>query len=196
MIKFKKLDCRNLWLTSDTHYSHKNICRGTSGWEHGNTRDFDTLEEMNDSIIEGINSKVGKDDILIHHGDVSFQGINSFFEFEGRVRCKDIIYIEGNHDHLHASKSWRQIGYFSYMGKIIVSCHYPLAAWHQHHKGALHSFGHVHGSYEGIGKSYDVGVDSAYKLFNEYRPFSFNEFVEITNRKEIQKLSHHDKHIN
>lgn len=49
----------NTWITSDTHYNHTNICRGVSTWEDGRgTRDFQTLEEMNSTLVHNINSKV------------------------------------------------------------------------------------------------------------------------------------------
>lgn len=48
---------QNLYFTSDTHYNHSNICRGTSNWPEGRgTRDFHSLGEMNDAIVTGINS--------------------------------------------------------------------------------------------------------------------------------------------
>ena len=41
----------NVWITSDTHYSHKNICRGVTAWRTqegeipvSQTRDFSTIE--------------------------------------------------------------------------------------------------------------------------------------------------------
>ncbi len=44
----------NVWITSDTHYSHKNICRGVTNWRTpagevplSQTRDFSTIEKMN-----------------------------------------------------------------------------------------------------------------------------------------------------
>ena len=52
MIKFTSINqFADLWFTSDTHYSHKNICRGVSNWDSG-YRDFDSLDEMNDAIIK------------------------------------------------------------------------------------------------------------------------------------------------
>jgi len=69
----------NIWICSDPHYNHKNICRGTTNWRTldgevpvEQTRDFDTLERMNQSILDGINFNVGQDDVLICLGDWSF----------------------------------------------------------------------------------------------------------------------------
>ena len=90
----------NVWFTSDTHYNHKNICRGVSNWAEGRgTRDFATLQKMNESIVNQINSKVMEDDILFHLGDWSFGGFESITEFRNRIVCKNIHLILGNHDH-------------------------------------------------------------------------------------------------
>ena len=101
-----KLDDKsNIWITSDTHYGHKNICRGVTDWRLPDglipveqTRDFSTIEKMNTAIVNNINSVVGQDDILIHLGDVSFNGFDQIREFYNRLVCKNIHLILGNHD--------------------------------------------------------------------------------------------------
>jgi calcineurin-like phosphoesterase family protein len=71
---------QRLFFTSDTHYNHTNICRGISNWDgRRGTRDFNSLDEMNASIIDGINSTVGEDDVLVHLGDWSFGGFDYSF---------------------------------------------------------------------------------------------------------------------
>ena len=97
---------QKLFFTSDTHYNHKNICRGVTSWTHadGHTRDFPTLAKMNDTIVNNINSIVGQDDILIHLGDWSFGGFESISEFYYRLTCQNIYLILGNHDH-HIEKN-------------------------------------------------------------------------------------------
>jgi len=105
---------QNLFFTSDTHYSHTNICRGVSNWERGGddkTRDFDTLEEMNQAIVDGINSNVGQDDYLIHLGDWSFGGVQNIWNFRKQIHCQNIILVHGNHDH-HISRD-----------KVLPNCH-------------------------------------------------------------------------
>ena len=43
-----------------THYNHKNICKGTTEWGDAelSCRDFQTIEEMNDAIVNSINKYV------------------------------------------------------------------------------------------------------------------------------------------
>jgi calcineurin-like phosphoesterase family protein len=93
---------QNLFFTSDTHFGHTNICRGVSKWDltrPGKTRDFKTLEEMNQAIVDGINSVVGQDDYLVHLGDWSFGGIDNIWNLRKQILCKNIILVFGNHDH-------------------------------------------------------------------------------------------------
>ena len=80
---------RKVWVTSDCHYAHKNICRGITNWRLPNgdvpekqTRDFATLDKMNAAIVNNINEVVGQDDILINLGDWSFSGFEMIEESE------------------------------------------------------------------------------------------------------------------
>ena len=62
-MKFDKLmTSGTVWITSDTHYHHKNICRGVTNWRTqdgkipvNSTRDFRDLDEMDAVIINNIN---------------------------------------------------------------------------------------------------------------------------------------------
>lgn len=96
----------NIWITSDTHAFHKNICRGTTEWtEIHRCRDFDTEIEMTNKMIENINSLVKEDDILFHLGDWSFGGKDKIYEFRKKINCKNIHLILGNHDeHIRDNK--------------------------------------------------------------------------------------------
>lgn len=76
--------------------------------------------------------------------------------------------------------------------------HYSMRVWNGSHKGFIHLYGHSHSSLEHApwGKSMDVGVDNAYRLFGEYRPFSLKEVVEMMSKREIEFIDHHDKNTN
>lgn len=91
----------NIWFSSDTHYSHKNICLGVSEWDDKelSCRKFATLEEMNELIISNINKYVKADDILYHLGDWSFGGVENIWNFRKQIKCKNIYLVPGNHDH-------------------------------------------------------------------------------------------------
>ena len=102
MIKIQLKKNQNVFFTSDTHYNHKNICKGVSEWEGnrlGRVREFITLESMNRKIINSINDVVMEDDILFHFGDWSFGGIENIWEFRKQINCKNIYLFFGNHDH-------------------------------------------------------------------------------------------------
>lgn len=89
---------RNIWVTSDTHYGHRNITGPkVSRWSSG-YRDFKDVPEMNAHIVKQINKVVKEDDLLYHLGDWSFGGIEEIWNFRKQLRCKNIILLLGNHD--------------------------------------------------------------------------------------------------
>jgi calcineurin-like phosphoesterase family protein len=218
-----KLDIYKIFFIADTHYKHKNICRGVSDWRdiNGNvpinqTRDFETLEQMNDKIVESINSVVGEDDILFHLGDFSFGGFDNIAEFRNRIVCKNIHLILGNHDH-HIERNKGDIqrlfssvnqylrlsvslypGTTLYQGEYeFVLMHYPIASWHNMNDGVIHLHGHVHLPPDkklSQGKAMDVGVDG-----NNLMPYSLGEIIGIMHNQPIAKLSlpqdHHEEKI-
>lgn len=97
----------NIFFTSDTHYGHKNIVKGCTSWEGGlqRCRDFNTLEEHNQLLVDNINSIVRENDTLYHLGDWSFGGVNNIWEFRKQIHCKNIHLIFGNHDqHIENNK--------------------------------------------------------------------------------------------
>ena len=197
MIKIDKN--KNVFITSDTHYGHSNICRGTTNWRLPDgsipvdqTRDFETIEKMNDTIVNNINSMVGQDDVLIHLGDWSFGGFDNIKKFRERIICKEIHIILGNHDHhiLNNKENVRELfnsvseyNALKYLDSTFVLFHYPITSWNGLHKGDIHLHGHVHLSNDkkfGRGKKMDVGVDG-----NNLKPYSIKEIIELMNEREI-----------
>lgn len=226
--KIKLEGKRKIWFTSDSHYGHKNICRGTTEWDlkdhggHLSVRDFDTVEEMNTALVDSINKYVGEDDYLVHLGDWSFGGIDNIWNFRKRINCKNIIEIFGNHDHhivnnkelvnwtlesdrkQYAQQLFESV--HSYLELIVTSpsaekktynmMHFPLAVWNKAHHNRIMLHGHTHGSFQHNGRSLDVGVDHAFKLYGEYRPFSQEDINNFMDKREFEQLSHHNKNTN
>ena len=169
-----------IYVMSDPHYGHKNICEKLSSWTNkAGTRNFDTVEQMNNAIVESINNIVGYDDILVCVGDWSFGGIENIYTFWSRLVCKNIHLIPGNHDHhikkdkvLPNASSGEQpsdlfiilpeLCKFKYGEETIIYCHYPLEQWEDMDRGSIHIHGHTHHTLDNseINKKYrriDVG---------------------------------------
>ena len=100
-------DKQNVFFCSDPHYNQDNIVLGISKWPHKDEscRPFNTLEEHNKAIVDNINSRVGKNDILFVLGDWSFGSYGSeqkasIWDFRKQLNCENIHLILGNHDDL------------------------------------------------------------------------------------------------
>jgi len=209
-MSFKKLlTTGKVWITSDIHFGHKNICRGVTNWRTqdgevpvNSTRDFQTIEQMNERLIDGINHFVDQDDTLIMLGDVSFGGFENIGNFLDRIICKNIHLILGNHDHhIENNRDNIQSRFLSvnhYLEVKIndtsfVLCHYPLQSWHGLNKGVIHLHGHVHLSENkkfGNGKKMDVGVDG-----NGMDPYSIDDIIKIMDKRHIGSDMTGDHHL-
>jgi calcineurin-like phosphoesterase family protein len=200
-----------VWITSDTHYNHTNICRGTTNWRTpdgkipiAQTRDFETLGKMNDAIVNNVNEHVGQEDILIHLGDWSFGGFETIEEFHNRLICKNIHLVLGNHDHhiernrdnirsKFLSVNWFE--QFSYQGETIEMCHYPIASWNGLRKGRIHLHGHCHLPYNkkfGNGRRMDVGMDGSIGFV----PYDLKDLIKAIKLRPIgSELGADDHHM-
>jgi calcineurin-like phosphoesterase family protein len=209
--KTLKIDfTKNVWITSDTHFSHKNICRGVTEWRTmdgevpiSQTRDFKDVESMNQKIVDNINNNVGQDDILIHLGDWSFGGFENIQKFRDRLICKNIYITLGNHDHHIRSNREDCQGLFLdvYLQQVVVYGdytfmieHYPIKSWYGLNKGVIHLHGHTHLPENlrfGRGKMMDVGIDG----HPEFRPYNLkHEIIPIMNKRDILSEMPNDHH--
>ena len=191
---------RKVWVTSDTHYSHTNICRGITNWRLANgdvpekqTRPFETLDKMNASIVNNINEVVGQDDVLIHFGDWSFGGFENIEELRNRIWCKEIHLIYGNHDHhlvnnrencqrLFTSTQW--FLQLNYMGETMECMHYPIASWNGLNKGRIMLHGHCHLPHNkkyGNGRRMDVGMDGN----PDFAPYDLRKVINDMKKRPI-----------
>ena len=131
-----------IWVTSDTHFCHKNILV----YEAAN-RPFKDRDEMNEAMIQRWNEKVGEKDLVLHLGDFSFGNKHRIKDIVARLNGR-IWLLMGNHDR-EQHYNWRELGFernikypFLLDGKFIFS-HEPLEAIPE---GKVNIYGHVHGS--------------------------------------------------
>jgi calcineurin-like phosphoesterase family protein len=182
-----------IYFTADTHLGHANIIKYCD-------RPFRDVNEMDDAIIDNINSCVNKDDILYHLGDFAFS--SNIGRYRQRILCRQIHLIRGNHDRYNNCK-----GHFSTIQEYLsvglkegtfVLFHYPIAVWDRAHYNTIHLFGHSHGTHTPWREehmpnslSMDVGIDA-----NKFMPLSVDEIVNIMEeRKRLKQVSidHHKK---
>lgn len=92
---------KNVWVTADTHFNHARILEHTN-WSTGERQrpGFDNVQEMNEALIEGWNSRVKQEDHVIHLGDVFFGGVDQFEAIAPRLNGTKTL-ILGNHDEKH-----------------------------------------------------------------------------------------------
>ena len=211
MIKIDRNFKGNVWVFSDPHYNHKNICRGVTNWRLldgsvpiDQTRDFPNLEVMNSTIVNNINSHVMQDDILICLGDWSFGGFESIREFWDRIVSKNIHLILGNHDH-HIERNREDIRDLflsvSHYETLVIGehtfrlMHYPISSWDGLNKGIMHLHGHCHLPTHmrfGVGQRMDVGMDG----HPEFRPYNvIRECVPLLKSRPIKSEIREDHHV-
>jgi calcineurin-like phosphoesterase family protein len=200
-----------VWIFSDPHYNHTNICRGTTNWRTQDgeipveqTRDFQTVEKMNEAIVNGINWNVGQDDILICLGDWSFGGFESIKQFRDRIVCQNVHLVLGNHDH-HIERNRGDIQKLftsvSHYETLVINkktfrlFHYPIQSWNGMNSGDIHLHGHVHlppNRKFGQGKKMDVGMDG----HPEFRPYNvMREIVPIMDKRDARSDMPNDHHV-
>jgi len=138
---------------------------------------------------------VGAGDRLYILGDVAWRQPGATLD---RIICPNKHLIWGNHDRANYAKSFKSAEDVAMLKvgevKIFLS-HYAHAYWPASHRGSLHLYGHTHSEAEDEldaiwpeRKSLDVGIDNAYRVLRDYRPFSFDEVQAILGHR---KGHHH-----
>jgi calcineurin-like phosphoesterase family protein len=189
-----------LFFTSDTHFGHKNIIAYCD-------RPFDTVEEMDEVMINRWNDTVPEDGLVFHLGDVAMKqdlAMKALAKLNGTV-----VLIKGNHDrtrlvydvneHAFRLLNWKE-GYrmleiidlkvedpdIGDPGSRLALFHYPMGAWNYKFHGSVQLFGHVH-SVPGRAcyhiptpKQYDIGVDN-----NDFYPVSYTDVMKIFTKKAL-----------
>lgn len=186
-------DPNKLFFTSDTHFSHFNICR----YCH---RPFASRSEMDHTLIENWNSVVPEDGIVVHCGDFMLNhkvDTAPYLKYMSKLNGK-ILLLRGNHDYIQLCTEPQgnliavvDKAFINVDGVKIYAEHYPCVAFN----GDYQVFGHIHtindGTCYGIDgdvpsrlrkNQYDVGVDQ-----NNYRPISYWELCDIFRNRACEK---------
>ena len=146
----------------------------------------EAINLMDTTIINNVNRMVGEEDELWFLGDFCFAKQHSYYQtakrYRDRIVCKHVYLVLGNHDHDSIGDLFENVynqTEINVNGQRIVVNHYAMATWDGSHKNVWQCYGHSHSTIETWmdtimpgRRSTDVGVDNAYRLFGEFRPFS------------------------
>ncbi len=138
---------------SDLHFYHINLltkmdCRG-----------FDSVEQMNEYMIERWNSKIKKNDEVIILGDLSFGNGKQTSEIVNRLKGR-LFLIRGNHDDRYLKDKEFDASRFEWIkdyeemhdnNRKVILCHYPIICYNGQYRidangsaKAYMLYGHVH----------------------------------------------------
>lgn len=128
----------SVFLTSDTHFGHTNICvfKNPDG---SKVRPWDSAEEMNEEMVQRWNDTVRPNDKVYHLGDVVIN--KKHLSILNRLNG-DKVLIKGNHDIFKLNdytQYFRDVRGYHVMNGMILS-HIPV------HPSSLTRFGtNIHG---------------------------------------------------
>lgn len=185
------------WFLADAHFEEEAIIKMMARVS-ALGRLFSSAEEHDAHIMAQINRYVGRDDEFYIVGDWTRKNPG---KFRAMVQCRHVRFVLGNHDPVQKCANVfgplterLRTKAFSRDGKDYVKLvvdHYPGAYWDGSHNGWCNVYGHIHSQREAYldevfpgRRGLDVGVDNAYRLFGEYRPFSEHDVYDYMARRE------------
>lgn len=169
-----------VFFTSDQHFFHKNVI----AFEQ---RPFETVEEMNEALIQAWNRVVSYHDTVYVLGDFVFHKYSNWVEVFEQL-MGDIVFIRGNHDDRKVLKRLVNEGFFAeyhdvgmYMkvgGHQLWLTHYPMEIGLRPNKWSIH--GHIHSNPSTWENQLNIGVDSPLLKSRQFgEPVSLEELTEI-----------------
>ena len=173
------------YFISDIHLSHTNVIKFSG-------RPFETIEEMDKTIIENVMTPLKAGDDLYFLGDLSWKQTGSEAFFKALPKNVRFHWILGNHDkdshkykqHCTSIEIMKEI---KINGVSVTLCHYPMLSWNKSHHGAWMLFGHIHTDSHGTsgiaektkGKMLNVNCE-----FHDYKPWNEDQIIEYMKTKE------------
>jgi len=154
-----------IFVTSDTHFNHnKDFIYGARG--------FQTVDEMNETIIANWNSIVTDEDTVYMLGDVLMEeDLQAGLRLVSRLKGNKYLAF-GNHDTEARIKAFQTNHFFKeinlgfrikYGKKTYILTHYPTVTANGEDTRTVNLFGHTHQNsnfFENRPYMYHVGMDS------------------------------------
>lgn len=156
-------------------------------------KNFASIEQHNETLIERWNARVQPGDRVYHLGDFALGQASAAAEI-GRRLNGQIYLIRGNHEAVAEHRLCRErfVWVKDYHSlrvgeQKIYLCHYAFRTWNCMHHGSWMLHGHSHGSLPELDhRSFDVGVDCWY-----FAPVSFEQVAAKMATKTFVAVDHH-----
>ena len=172
-----------IYYISDLHFGHANVIKFDG-------RPFQSVEEMDKTLIDYWNARVTDNDDIYIIGDLCYRSSKYPDWYLRQLKGKKHLVL-GNHDgtiskNVNYRKFFVEVDNMLYIkdkfGDTEVGihlCHYPLVEWNSYFRGSWHIYGHIHNSkneaYE-IMRYKDKALNAGC-MINNYMPVLFTELV-------------------
>ncbi|WP_283678657.1 metallophosphoesterase [Lentilactobacillus sp. Marseille-Q4993] len=194
------------YFTSDTHFFHDRLL----GISEFSPRPFLTVEDMNETIINNWNTRVGENDVVYHLGDIAVlhtrpekDSLEQIFEVLDSLNGR-LVLIKGNHDsralfkyleknnHLVNGKpkfEFHDVGALIKMNhRQYYLTHYPMMMGIV--KQIINLHGHIHHYAVPVKENINVGIDTPESDYLKEKPafgtpFSEAEIEEMVAGKKV-----------
>lgn len=165
---------------ADPHFWHEKLilCKA---------RPFSTPKAWVDYMVDKVNSRVKKQDILWFLGDFGF---GDPAPIRKRIVCKNQRLIIGNHDSPKVINSFGKLAWHQRTIKVkdagvkLFLSHYPTLYWNKSHRGSIHIYGHTHSQREDTmdalfpeRRSIDASPENHFRLFGTWDIFSLDDIL-------------------
>jgi len=179
---------KNIFIVSDTHFSHINICKFKRLDGETKVRPWDSWEEMNEELVKRWNSVVKQGDEVYHLGDVAFQNA-SHLKILDRLNGYKRLTL-GNHDRFSLeeySKYFKSIHMFAELPGLVLT-HYPMHTGTILERYGVNVHGHIHEKDINSGNHFNVSVENI-----NYTPIEIDELrIKIAEKQEKYAPSEKD----
>jgi calcineurin-like phosphoesterase family protein len=174
----------NIWVISDTHFSHSNILRFTDSQGNPVRPGFSSVEHMNECMIDSWNAVVRPGDKVYHLGDVFFGDRSVFQHLWPKLHGSKRL-IVGNHDdipYLSCGGFFKQVymwRMFTEFGLLLshVPLHIDSLYRSKSDKPMLNVHGHIHNNPSPPGPYHCVCVEHT-----NYTPVNIETLAQIAKR--------------
>lgn len=169
-----------IYYISDLHLGHRRVIEMDS-------RPFETIEQMDETIVARWNERVTEEDDVYIVGDFAYHNAYTASWYLRRLRGRKHL-ITGNHDYntlqdektLECFVSVEKMLRITDGDRTVLLCHYPVAEWNGKRCGGYHVYGHLHVRRDEVFEfmsRFDRALNAGCML-NGYRPATLDELIE------------------